>query len=165
MGVSWSGIALLHSKSAPVPLAHKNLPRPCLRNLSRFLSHNLFPSFRLHKLQSWERFSWVSPFFLIILCGFHSVKHVAKAHHPVLCWPLGQHFTAHKENYFEEHELLVDSAPMSCFPWTPIAQMSPPRRWVATPLYLDFVQWLTQILHFYQCLALQRRNPGSHFSQ
>lgn len=148
MGVFWAEMALLYGKSAPVPLAHKNLPRASLRNASRLLSQNLFPSFRLHKQsKSWEMFPWVSPLFLIILCRFNSevsvcffLKQVAKTHYPVLCSPFGKCFTIHKENYFEEHGLLIVSAPMSCFPWAPIAQMSPPKRWVATPLYLDFVQ-------------------------
>lgn len=173
LGVSWADIALVHSKSAPVPLVYKNLPRTCLRKISRLLSQNLFPSFRLHKLQSWERFPWGIPLFLKRLCQFNNevpvcfffLKHVAKAHYPVLCSSFEQLFTMHKENDFEEHGPLMDPAPMSCFPWPPIAQMSPPRGWVATSLYLDFFQWLRQILHFYQCLALQQRNPGSHFSQ
>lgn len=118
LGVSWADIALLHSKSAPVPLAHKNLPRASLRKVSRLLSQSLFPSFRLHKLQSWETFPWVSPLFLITLCRFNSevsvcffLKQVAKTHYPVLHSPFGQCFTVHKANYFEEHGLLIDPAP------------------------------------------------------
>lgn len=37
-GIPWADIALLLSKSSPVPLVHMNLPRPCLWKVNKLLS-------------------------------------------------------------------------------------------------------------------------------